>query len=348
MFLKKEIFWLLAVVLVMFPLSGCSKASESVSGYSAESAPAAVSQNAGEKTGGAKTVVRLGAMKGPSALGLLGIMDKNSKKESRNIYKVTIESAPANIQAKLLNGELDIAALPVNLAAALYHKTEKSVSVIAVNTLGVLYLLSSNEEISSFEDVAGQTLYATGQGSTPEYVLDYLLEKNGVKDETDVLYKGEHSELSALMLAGKAQLAVLPEPFVTTVTQKDEKIRVVADLNDEWRKASGTELAMTCIVARNKFLESGANAVEKFLDEYQESTAFVNENAGEAAVLSGKYDIIPEAVAKVAIPKCNIVFIDGDGVKASIAPLLEVLFKANPQSVGGALPDDAFYYKRQG
>lgn len=293
-----------------------------------------------------KATVRIGCLKGPSSLGMLEVMEKNEKKETNNIYEFTVAGAPQDIQAKLINGELDIAAVPTNLAAALYNKTDKKLCVIAVSTLGVLYILERGGEIASFADLEGKTVYATGQGSTPEYVLNYLISENGLAGKVSVEYKAEHTELAALMASGKIDVAMLPQPFVTTVTSKDPDVKIALDLNDEWRKATNTELAMTCIVVSKEFLESSKPAVDIFLDEYKASTEFINTNIDEAASLSEKFDIIPEAVAKIAIPKCAVVCFEGDAMKPSINPLLEVLLAANPQSVGGSLPDDAFYYKR--
>ena len=327
MYFKRAILLLIVLVLAALPFSGCGGAG-------------------GNSTNQDKAVVRLGALKGPSSLGLLQILNKNDRNESLNIYEVTVEGAPSDIQARLLNGELDIAALPSNLASVLYNRTEKNIRVIAVSTLGVLYLLSTDDTVTSFEDIEGRTVYATGQGSTPEYVLDYLLRQNGLEDKVDVQYKGEHAELAALMASGGADTAMLPQPFVTTVMLRDDSIRIVADLNDEWREAAGAELAMTCIVVRNRFLEENRDDVHKFLREYEESASFVNTNVEKAAVFSEKYDIIPEAVARTAIPKCAIVFIDGGDMRPAIEPLLQVLYDANPGSMGGALPDDTFYYKK--
>lgn len=350
--IKKSLMMVAAFLLAACMFVGCtaSPVAESTAEFVADVSPVeSVAESAAEDTDPTpdvpKASVRVGLIKGPSSLGMLELMKKNAQNLAENEYDFAVEGAPQDIQARLLTGELDIAAVPINLAAALYNKTEKQLKTVAVGTLGVLYLLSRDESVTDFASLAGKTVYATGQGSTPEYVLSYLIAQNGLADSVSVEFKGEHSELAALVAAGEVETAMLPQPFVTTVTSKDPAVRIAIDLNDAWREASGgTELAMTCIVARSEFLEQNPDAVNAFISEYAQSTVFVNANVDEAAVLAEKFDIIPAAVAKTAIPKCNIVFIAGNEMKTAANPVFEVLFEANPQSVGGALPDDAFYY----
>ncbi len=318
----------LAVIMTLtFIFTGCANA-------------AAVPQNTSETM----PVMRLGCLKGPSALGMLGLMSENEQGKTLVNYEFTTAGAPQDIQTKLINGELDIAAVPANLAAVLYNKTEGKIKTVAVSTLSVLYLLDRTGEINSFADLAGKTVYATAQGAMPEYVLQYLLQQNGLADSVKVEFKGEHAELAALLAAGEVDLAMLPQPFVTTVTSKAPDVKVALDFNEEWEKVSSSSLAMTCIVARVDYLSENKSAVDEFLNEYKASTDFVNANVEEAATLSGKYDIVAEDVAKLAIPKCGIVFFAGEELKPSIGPVMDVLFAANPQSVGGQAPDDAFYY----
>ena len=282
--------------------------------------------------------VRVGCLKGPSALGMLSLMEQGA-------YQFTVAGAPQDIQTKLINGELDIAAVPANLAAALYNKTGGQIKTIAVSTLSVLYLLDRTGEISSIADLAGKTVYASAPGAMTEYVLRHLIDANGLTDSVTVEFKGEHTELAGLLAAGEVDIAMLPQPFVTTVTAKNPDVKIALDFNDEWQKVTDARLAMTCIVARSEFIVANKDAVDGFLKEYEESTNYVNANVEKAAALAGKFDIIAEEIAKVAIPKCGIVFFAGEELKPSIEPVLNVLMRANPQSVGGKLPDDNFYYK---
>lgn len=353
---KTALLIILLVVVAALPLAGCgqyqtdSKTPDPDTVSSSEDKPSTAEPepfSSASSSPAIRAAVRVGALKGPSSLGMLELMDKNDKNETANTYGFTIEGAPADVQTKFLNGELDIIAVPTNLASVLYNKTNKDVSVIAVNTLGVLYVLTNGVDISSVKDLEGKTIYATGQGATPEYVLNYIIEQNGLSGKVNVEYKTEHAELATLMAAGQVDLAMLPQPFVTIVMTKNQDIKISLDLNEEWRKASGgSELTMTCIVVSKGFLRDNSEAVANFLEEYKKSTDYVNNNIDEAAALSQKYDIVPEAVAKLAIPKCGIVFIDGGGMKASVEPFLKVLFAANPAAIGGAVPDDAFYYQK--
>lgn len=338
----------IVLVLVITMFAGCSSGNNSSSLPASESTEpigGGASSEPESEAPSEKSTVRVGAIKGPSSLGMLGVMENNEQQIALNSYEFTLAGSPQDIQAKLINGELDIAAIPTNLASVLYNKTNQGISAVAVGTLGVLYVLSKEDAITSFKDLEGKTIYASGQGSTPEYVLDYLIDKNGLSGKISVEYKAEHAELASLIASGNADIAMLPQPFVTTVTSKDDSVKIVMDLNEEWRSATDTELAMTCIVVRNEFLSENKDAVDKFIEEYKASTEFVNANVDEAAELSGKFEIIPAEVAQKAIPYCSIICIAGNDMKTSVNPLLEVLMGANPQSVGGQVPDDAFYYK---
>ena len=344
---------LLALAIFAALFTGCNSGNDSGASATAESAApaqesAAVQQPASSALE-AKPIVRVGALKGPTAMGMAALMEENSNKKSKNIYEFTVAGAPDEIAGKIVTGEIDIAAIPTNLASVLYNKTDKKVSVLAVNTLGVLSILTKDADIASVKDLKGETIYATGQGATPEYVLNYILSQNGLDPAEDVTieYFSEHTELASKILAGSANIAMLPQPFVTTVTAKDAEVKNALDLTQEWDAVSGgTELVMGCIVVRNEFLEKNPAAIDSFLNEYKASTDYVNENVDEAAALVGKYDILAEDIAKKAIPACNIVYLDGDGMKASMSAFLQVLSQQNPASVGGALPDDAFYYKK--
>lgn len=291
-------------------------------------------------------VLHAGALKGPTSLGLAELMEKCKNSEADGHYEFTLAGAPDELSAKIVSGELDIACIPTNMASVLYERTEKQVVLLAVNTLGVLYLLQKNDAdpIDGFDDLAGASIYSTGQGATQEYVLDYLLKQNGV-DDAKVTYLSEHSELAAKMLEGGIEYALLPQPFVTTVTSKDASVRVALDITKEWEDATGgKQLTMGCTIVRREFLEQHPDAVETFLREMAQSAAFVNDNTEQAAVYAGEFDIVAEDIARQAIPQCNIVCITGEEMKDSVSSYLEILENANPQSVGGSLPDEAFYY----
>lgn len=289
----------------------------------------------------ATTPANIGTLQGPTGMGMVTLMgDEFSSK-----YNITIESAPDAVVGKIINGELDIAAVPVNLAATLYNKTEGNIMMIAVNTLGVLYVLEDGETVNSMADLAGKTLYATGQGSTPEYMLSYLLEKNGLTDSVTVEYKAEHSELATLMASGEVKLGMLPEPNVTATMAKNEKLRVALDLTKEWKDAAGVEPVQGCIVVRKDYFEQNQAAVRLFLKEYEAAVNYTKANQAETAALMEKYGIIGSAaIAEKAIDKCNIVCYRDEAMRTAAEAMLQVLFDANPKSVGGALPGDDFYY----
>ena len=293
------------------------------------------------------TAVNVAALKGPTAMGLVRLMDRaENSAVNGNDYSFTIVGSPAEITPMLVRGEVDIAALPANLASVIYNNTDGKVEVLAVNTLGVLYIVENGDSIHSLEDLAGKTVYASGKGSTPEFSLDYILTQAGLKDSVSVEWMSEHSECVAALVNDDNSAALLPQPFVTTAIMQNPAIRVAIDLNDAWDEVSPDSSLITgVIVARKAFIDEHKDAVDAFLADYKESTDFTSTNLEEAAALVGKYDIVPEKVALKALPECNIVCITGDEMKNDLSLYLEVLYNANPASVGGALPGEDFYYQ---
>lgn len=289
--------------------------------------------------------VKITALKGPTAMGLTYLMDNAD--ETGIPYDFTIEAAVDKISPMLIQGTTDLACVPANLASVLYNKTEGAIEVLAVNTLGVLYIAENGSEVGSLADLKGKTIYSSGQGATPEFALNYLLSSNGIDPETDVTieWKSEHSECLANLVANPGSVAMLPQPFLTTALAKSEDIHVAVDLNEEWEKLeNGSALLTGVIVSRKEFVEAYPDVIDSFLASYGESVTYVNENIPEAAQLIEKYDIVPAAVAEKALPKCNIVCITGTEMKEKLSGYLGVLFDQLPSSVGGALPSDDFYY----
>lgn len=288
-----------------------------------------------------KTKVNLAALSGPTALGMLELLEQNEKGEAANDYQVTLATAPDEVVAKVVSGELDIAAVPTNV-----------VQLAALNTMGVLYIVEAGESIQSVADLKGKTIYSTGQGSTPEYALNLVLEKNGltVGEDVTVVYKTDNSEIAPLLASGEAQVALLPQPFVTSVMGQNETLRVALDMTEEWDKATdgASGLTMGCVVVRTEFAQQNKEALDLFLDEYERSVQTVTSAEGleHAAQLAEQYNIVKAPVARKAIPACNIVFVQGEQMQQIAGGFLEVLYQANPKSVGGKLPDANFYYNR--
>ena len=251
---------------------------------------------------------------------------------------------------------LDIAAVPTNLAAVLYKKTEGKVKIAALNTLGVLYVLTAEGvSVASVADLKGKTVYSSGQGAVPEYVLNYILDANGVKGDVEVVYEAEHDAVIADLASGKATVAVLPEPKVTAALSQVEGLSVALDLTAEWEKAAALKgdadsvLSMGCVVVRSDFAENNKEALDAFLAEYKASIEYMSDaaNIDDAAALCETYGIIPKAaVAKKAIPNCSLTYVDGAQMKTQISAFYKILFDYNPASVGGALPDEEFYYSK--
>ena len=289
-------------------------------------------------------VLRVGSLKGPTTMGLVNLMSEVESGEKSG-YSFEMQSQPDVIMSELVSGKLDIALLPANVAAVAYNKTNHGVSVIDINTLGVLYCVTGDESVKSVKDLAGKTVLSTGQGASPEYVLNYLLEKNGVTD-CDVQFKSEATEIAALLKQDATQIAILPQPFVTVATAQNDQLKVAFSLTDEWKSVSPDSKLLTGVtVVRNEALENRAAEVDQFIADHQASTEKANADIDATAELVAKYGIIAKApVAKKALPNCNIVAIAGDEMKTDLAGYLQVLFDANPKSVGGSMPEDDFYY----
>lgn len=289
-------------------------------------------------------VLRVGSLKGPTTMGLVNLMSE-VESGAKNGYSFEMQSQPDVIMSELVSGKLDIALLPANVAAVAYNKTNHGVSAIDINTLGVLYCVTGDENIKSVKDLAGKTVLSTGQGASPEYVLNYLLEKNGVTD-CDVQFKSEATEIAALLKQDPAQIAILPQPFVTVATAQNDQLKVAFSLTDEWKSVSSDSKLLTGVtVVRNEVLENRAAEVDQFIADHQASTEKAATDVDATAELVAKYGIIAKApVAKKALPNCNIVAIAGDEMKTDLAGYLQVLFDANPKSVSGTMPEDDFYY----
>lgn len=286
--------------------------------------------------------IRVGAMKGPTGMGLVGLMDSEN-------YAFTLTGTSDEIVAGLVSGSLDIAAVPCNLASVLNARTEGEIKVVAVNTLGVLYVLELGDSVNSVADLKGKTLYTTGKGTTPEYVLRYILTENGLDPDNDVQieFKSEAAEVAALFTAGTEMIALLPQPYVTTVMAQNPDVRVALDVTGEWQKVNpDTSLITGCVVLRDAYAKDNKDKVASFLQDYEASVKSVNEDPAAAASLIEKHGIIAKAaIAQKAIPLSNITLITGDEMQKLVEGYLTVLNAAEPKSIGGKLPDASFYYK---
>lgn len=296
-------------------------------------------------------VVRVSMLKGPTGLGAAKLMADAEAGKTANHYNFTVFAEATEAVAALSAGEVEIAALPTNLASTLYHKLNGCVRLLCLNTLGVLYILENGDTVHSLADLRGKTIHAFGQGANPEFVLNYLLEQNGLKPGEDVTIQwySTADEVTTAMASGQIDLCMLPVPAATAVQIQNKEVRSAVSLNDAWVEA-GAEgvLTMGCLVARTEIIQARPEVVDAFLAEYAASIAYMSDSANldEAAQLAETYGIVPKAaIAKKALPDANLCFITGDDMMAGIQGFYEVLFQADPKSIGGSIPDGAFYYK---
>lgn len=316
-----------------------------VSEESEESKDAASSEDSSDIV--TDTVFRIGGLKGPTSMGLVKLMQDNEQDKSKLNYNFKVEATADMISPLLIKGELDMVAVPANLASILYNNTQGKVKVLAINTLGVIYIVEKNVGITNLADLKGKTIYATGKGSTPEYNLRYLLSQAGVDPDKDVTieWKSEPNEVVALLKNSDSGVAMLPQPYVTVAQTQVPELKIAINLNEEWNKLNNGSMMVTgVLVARADFVENNKGAIDTFLNEYKASTEYINSNPKEASVWVEERIGVKAAVAEKAVPYCNITFISGADMKEALSGYLKVLYDQNQKSVGGAMPGDGFYY----
>ena len=291
--------------------------------------------------------VNLYVLSGPTGIGAMNLWAAADAGETENTYHVTMSGANDEVVAAISKGEADIAAVATNMAAALYNKTEGGVTVLAVNTLGVLSLLGNGQEAATIADLAGKTIYAPGQGANPEYILRYVLSGNGLDPDKDVTiqFVGEGSELLTVWQSDPDAVILAPQPVATSILMQNENAAPLFDMTEEWNKISGNQLMMGCVIVRSAFLQENPGAVELFLQEYAASIEKAQTDVEGTAALCEQYGLIPKAaLAQKAIPSCGLTVVTGAEMKTDLSAYLQVMYDANPKSVGGALPGDDFYY----
>lgn len=293
--------------------------------------------------------INLYVLSGPTGIGAMNLWAVSDAGETKNTYHITMPGANDEVVAALSKGDADIAAVATNLAATLYNKTDGGVTVLAVNTLGVLSLLSNGQEVNAVSDLKGKTIYAPGQGANPEYILRYVLTGNGLDPDKDVTLRfvGEGSELLTVWQSDPEAVILAPQPVATSILMQNENAKTLFDMTEEWDKIAGGDstLMMGCVIVRNEFLQANPGAVELFLQEYAASIEKAQSDVEGTAALCQQYGLIPKAaLAQKAIPSCGLTFVTGAEMKTGLSGYLQVMFDANPKSVGGALPGDNFYY----
>ena len=330
--MKKLLLLLMLMILASVLLTGCGQDESNPSNSSEAEAP----------------TIRVAAMRGPTALGLLALMDEHYRGNAVNDYEFTLLGSPDEVPPLLVQGNVDVAVVPGNLAAVLYNRLEGDVQALAVVTLGVLHIVDTTGEINSVADLAGRTIFSTGQGATPEFALNYVLTQNGLTPGVDVEieFRAEPPEIAALLETGQIEVALLPEPFLSATMARVDGLRIALDLTEEWdRVQPDYSLIMSVVIARREFLENNPAAVASFMQEYAASINFMTTNIPAGARLAEDFELIPNAaIAEAAIPRTNIVFLTGDTMQRNLMGFYNVLFNAYPASVGGALPGEGFFF----
>lgn len=341
--MKKNTFAIvLCLALAVTMLAGCGKKNTAT----ATDVPQKIEP--ATPTTAAQVNVTIAGLAGPSSMGMIKMISEKALNSDAYAVNYEIANAPDTLTAKLISGEVQIAALPTNSAAVLYNKTEGQIQFLALNTLGVLYVVGNDSAgITSLNDLKGKNVALSGSGAVPQYATEYILDKSGIKDLVTLNYLPDHASVAQALLAGDAGLVILPQPFVSQVLTKDSSMKILVDINKEWEAASdgSSVLSMGCLVVNKAFAEANPEFVAEFLKQYEASVKFVNVNPKEASVMVADAGIVSSAeIAEKAIPYCNIVFKEAQSAKAEINGFLKVLFDFDPASVGGKMPDDGFYY----
>lgn len=286
---------------------------------------------------------RIFALKGPTAMGLIKLFKDIDNGEEN--YTYTIGNSPEEAIAAIGGGKADILTIPGNMAASIYNKN-KNLKIAGINTLGVLYFASSGDEIHSFDELKGKTILLSGKGATPEFALKVLLKESNLSEEDVTLeFKSEHTEVVQGLGENPSSIGLLPQPFLTVATTKNDSLHPIFDLNNSWKEYFDHDMVTGVVVVTKDFAENHPEKVRDFLEKYKESVYFVNENIDEASELIGSYDIFPAPVAKKAIPYCNIVMIDGEEMEKTCDTYFKALFEVEPKAVGGMVPDGEIYFK---
>lgn len=370
--MKKALSLFMACAMTAAALAGCSPSSKNEETKEAVTAVETTAETAAEtkaettaestsapeespsqEASASSVTLRVGSLKGPTSMGLVSLMDKAEKGEATGSYEFTMVTDASELAAKIVSGDLDIALVPANMASILYQKTGHGIQVLDINTLGVLYVVSSDDSIQSIADLKGKTVYMTGKGTTPDHALQFLLTANGLTaSDVTIEYKSEATEVAAVLKEQPDAIGLLPQPFVTSAMAQNENLKMVLDLTEEWNKVQAQDetagsLVTGVTVARNALLaeEETAEAIGLFMEEHKSSAEFANTNIEEAAELVAKLGIVPKApIAQKAIPYCSITYIDGQEMADMLHGYLNVLYEQDPASVGGELPDQSFYY----
>ncbi|MBI9011339.1 MAG: ABC transporter substrate-binding protein [Clostridiales bacterium] len=355
--MKKSLILIGILIISIMMVIGCSNDTNNAVDNSVINAENASVEETNDETTNEEAVetpverpeLRIATLKGPTGIGMVQMMENDELETSAVDYTFDLVGAPDQIIGKVVQGEVEIAAVPTNLASILNVKTEGQIQLLAVNTLGVLYVLENGQEIQSIEDLKGKTLRSSGKGASPEYILNYVLAENGLTDDVTVEYAVEHSELATTTTAGDTTLALLPQPFVTSTLLGNADVRIALDLTKEWEKVTGgSVLPMGAIIVNKAYAEANPEVIASFMAEYQASVEFVNASPVDAGLLVEKFGILPKAaLATKAIPNCNITLIDAQTSKESVMKFYEILKGYDPKSIGGSMPEDSFFYEKK-
>ena len=347
--MKRTLSVLLSAAMALSLLAGCGAkpasagSGSSVPDVSAGQPDGSDASSAADSSQAVTSLPNVMVLSGPTGVGAAKMMSDGG---AANFEVVTDNT---EVQAALTNRTVDIAAIATNAAANLYAQTDGGIQVLAVNTLGVLYILEKGDTVHSMADLKGKTLYCPSntKGANPEHILNHLLEGSGVAPSDVNIEWLTPQEITVKITSSDAGICMLPVPAATALMVQDSAVREAVSMSQAWEDLEGSALPMGCLVARTEYIEQNPLGVAAFLEEYEKSINYMNDpaNIADAAALVAQYGIAPNAkVAEKAIPQCSLTFVTGQEMRDMLEDYYDILFQANPKSIGGGLPYDSFYY----
>lgn len=293
--------------------------------------------------------IRIGVLRGPNGMGMSYLMEENSLDAYETSYQISFLASADKLATRFTRGDLEFATLPTTVAANLYKETNGEIQLLGVNMLGGFYLVENGTSIQTISDLKNLELSSSSRPATAQYVLEHLLEANAIEEneQPKVNYVVDNLKLSSAIVSGEIDIAMLPEPFLSTLLQRNKGLRVALDLSEEWQDVYGDSiLPMGCLVVNKEFALKNPESIARFIQHYKTSVEYVNKNQKEAGLLIEKHKLLNNArQATNSIDRSQITWIDASEVQEDVLKYLEIFLESDKNIIGGEVPDEEFFYQ---
>lgn len=289
------------------------------------------------------------SISGPAALGFVKAMEPGINPQVRlgDTVQYTFEADEEAMYAQLLEGKADMAVVPAETAAKLYREGA-GYQLAAVNTGGYLYLLSADESINAVSDLRGKAVTIVGEGSAADVVFRHLLTQAGIDPDNDLTLTYAESAETAMENVTNSGLILLSEPWVTDLLDENNDFSIALDIREEWMRANGEGVPLTCLIVKKEIPVDRAEEWDLFVADYQDSIEWINNNPAETAELLDKHEIgITKEQAEGVISRSNLEYLDATKAKSAVEKYLNLFLEANPDAIGGSMPDTEFYLEKE-